>query len=264
MKQAVETTCSNGRVRGPKVPLFLSRIGLVAQDRSFHPKNANDLVTGYGFGAHVPTVIEACSKEGCDTILFSPWTVKAIKESDLFPPFTEHNTVILGVGEKSSEVFQVWARGNSAPTRVNQTFARSTDSKKEKDLFVKALPERIWGEVALIICGETNILKIPRGSKSAVDPEHILPVLKQRGARIILNPVHTYMRRPEMRHKRSALSRPDRFVVSVWNRGFVKGPDGRIPWQVYHDGKDVSERVRLIDNPVREKFGARVGVLDVK
>jgi hypothetical protein len=169
----------------------------------------------------------ACSKEGCDTILFSPWTVKAIKETVLFPPHTAHNTVVLGVGgdSKYSEELQVWFRGNPAPKRVNQTFARSSDSRHKKDLFVKELPERIWGATALIVCGETNILKIPRGSKSAIDPKRILQVLKQRGARVILNPVHTYMRRFEMPLKRSALSRPGRFVVSVWNRGFVKGSE---------------------------------------
>src|SRR4029453_8953691 len=117
---------------GPKVPLFLSRIGLVARDGSLGPKKATDLVAGYGFGSHVSALIEACSKEGCDTILFSPWTVKRIKENALFPPHTAHNTVVLGVGGKSSEVLQVWVRGYSAPTQVNQTFARSTD---RKDLF---------------------------------------------------------------------------------------------------------------------------------
>ena len=65
----------------------------------------------------------------------------------------------------------MWVRGNSVPTRVKQTFVQSTDPRPKRERFVKKLPERIWGETALIVCGETNILKIPRGSQLAqMDP----------------------------------------------------------------------------------------------
>jgi hypothetical protein len=127
-------------------------------------------VTALGFESHVSAIITACSKESCDTILFSPWTVKAIKETVLFPPLTAHNTVVLGVGRdfpKSSEVLQVWVRGNSAPTRVKTNFCAVVRFSPSKRSLVKELPERIWGKTALIVCGESNILKVPRGSKSA-------------------------------------------------------------------------------------------------
>ena len=38
-------------------------------------------------------------------------------------------------------------------------------------------------------------------------------------ANIILNPIHDYMLRPEMKLKREYLSRSERWVISVWNKG---------------------------------------------
>jgi len=247
----------------PPIALFPSRLGLVARDRTLDRNRASETNGRWEFGPHLRRILAALNEEGCDTILFSPWTVKKIAHKAVFPASTAHNAVVLGVADGSKgEILHVWVRSNSVPVQVEQTFSRSSDKAGLKEAFVQDLSTRIWGDTVLIVCGESNILSIPRGTQSAKDPHHVLAVLDQRGVRIILNPIHTYMRRFEMPLKRRALSR-GRLVVSVWNRGFANNSEARIPWQAFLNRENVSARIRELGSGRDQKFGVRLGILDV-
>jgi hypothetical protein len=80
---------------------------------------------------------------------------------------------------------------------------------------------------------------------------------------VILNPIHDYMRRYEMRKKRELYSRAGRTVVSVWNRG-NRGRRGEAhePWTVYHDGESHTNAVRAVAAPDC-RADVQIGVVDL-
>ena len=84
--------------------------------------------------------------------------------------------------------------------------------------------------------------------------------LSRAHAKLILNPSHDYMRRPEMKKKRALFSQGSRVVLSVWNRG-NKPPEARAPWQAFADGKEISAWIREVCFPKTKEI--RIGVFDV-
>jgi hypothetical protein len=255
---------------GPEFTIYPSRIALVARDSPIVRKQMSSVEAKsavkrarWKYDSHIAKILDTCNTEGCDTIMFSPWTVKTITHGVLFPRSTNHSSVILGVRSQSNgELVQIWVRSRRFPLEVCQVFVKSSDSDRAKIEFVRQLPSRVSGDAALIVCGESNIVRIPRGSKSAQDRFDVLQKLKKAKVRIVLNPVHTYMRRPEMALKRCALSK-GRYVVSLWNRGFVRGSESRRPWQIFHNQKDVTGRIRTVVNPIGQKFPLQIGVYDL-
>ena len=59
-----------------------------------------------------------------------------------------------------------------------------------------------------MLCGESNIINTKRkGSPEYVDNFKFLEKLNHKGIKIILNPIHDFMRRYEMKKKRAKLDR---------------------------------------------------------
>ena len=135
-----------------------------------------------------------------------------------------------------------------------QFFGKSSQVRKQIE-FARDFEKRRLGKVSLIVCGETNILKLKRDRGSITDPFRILQSLKANGVKVVLNPIHTYMRRYEMALKRQAFSRGNRLVVSVWNRGFARESEACMPWQVFRNSRNISDLICEIENPVAKKLG---------
>lgn len=113
----------------------------------------------------------------------------------------------------------------------------------------------------LILCGETKIISTVRGANSFDDLLDIDATLHRMHVRVVLNSIHDYMPRHEMRAKRGYVSRGGRSVVSVWNRGKACEPD--LPWTVYHDGSERTQAVRKLRSPIPARPDICVGVLDL-
>jgi hypothetical protein len=62
---------------------------------------------------------------------------------------------------------------------------------------MEELPARKLGSSLLLLCGETNSIRTRRKSKRLEDPFDIRPRLEELEIKLIVNPVHDYMRRPE-------------------------------------------------------------------
>jgi len=70
------------------------------------------------------------------------------------------------------------------------------------------------------------------------------------------------MTRHEMKKKRRFYSRSARTVISVWNKG--KGKESWLPWTVFHDGEERTDRVQELDTPFADRPDIRIGVLDLE
>ena len=75
--------------------------------------------------------------------------------------------------------------------RLTQKFARTNElTKKRIEDFRKEVKEkRIFGNFAVLLCGETNIVKYNKDDKKIGDPHNYLPLLNEE-IEVILNPIH--------------------------------------------------------------------------
>lgn len=226
---------------------------------------------------------QACDQEGCDTILYALFTwdshvAGALVHSRLFDGLLNVRRIILEtcVGldgrpweSHSEKAVEVWRRSETQPMCVKQSFARGRENAG-KDKFVQELASRVIDDGLLMICGESNIVTLRGNQRDQADDErHFQRRLEEIGTRVILNPIHDYMRRHEMKKKRRWYSRGGRTIVSVWNMGNKgnvtasgKSGDPPLPWTAFHNGEDRTCAVRDISlhNCRRD---VRVGVLDV-
>jgi hypothetical protein len=228
-----------------------------------------------GFAPHIQRAIRAASDNGADAVLFSLWSHNASKfgelsPSDFFPRGTHHSTVILGVvrrdgkTRKDREITEVWHRPSPAPFVFSQLFGKTSARKASKKSLSEGLPQRQFGAVIVLLCGEVNIVKTQRSKRGIVDEFGFLRRLRDSGIECILNPIHTYMRRYEMGLKREALSREAGRLISVWNRRSKKGAESKAPWAVYRDGIMTKDAVREVALPVPAQPGIRMGIIDLQ
>jgi hypothetical protein len=114
----------------------------------------------------------------------------------------------------------------------------------------------------LLLCGEANIVRTQRSKVGIVDDFHFMPWLRNLRITLVLNPSHTYMHRPEMSRKREAISRSERTLISVWNRGDEKkGPESKLPWVAYRNGKNITDEIKEVSLPAELRHGIRMGVI---
>jgi len=144
---------------------------------------------------------------------------------------------------------------------AHQRFATSSSPSRDKQKFLDDLPSRQIGTALLVICGETNIASLVRGSDEFYDPFGFADRLRDLKTCLVLNPIHDYMRRYEMREKRRFYSQDGRTVVSVWNQG--KGKEAWLPWTVFHDGEERTDPVTELETPFEERPDIRIGIIDV-
>lgn len=214
-----------------------------------------------------------CDELKCDAILYSSYTLSRHRAARLrqrtFDGAQNLRAIFVEVCDFTSEgpenmVTQAWLRGHAQPFPMQQRFGKSGSSMAHKQRFVDDLPSRRFGNVLFILCGESNIVRTNRDNEKIEDPYNINCRLRSQGISVVLNPVHDYIRRFEIKEKRRYLSQGGRTVMSVWNLG--KGREPKNPWAVFHDQHDRTDEVEPI-NP--SKYGAkvrddvRIGIVDM-
>lgn len=222
----------------------------------------------YDYSEHFTRINKLCDDHGCDTILYALYTwdsgsfaLKTYKS--IFDELSHVQRIILEVGRPpdSYDHVEIWARDQREPIMAHQRFATSTSSRSDKQRFLDDLPSRKVGTALLAICGETNMVSLIRGSDDIYDPFGFAVRLRELKIGLILNPIHDYMRRYEMKEKRRIYSQEGRTVVSVWNQG--KGRESWLPWTVFHNGEEQTDRVQDLVKPFEERPDIRVGILDL-
>ncbi|WP_347357905.1 hypothetical protein [Bdellovibrio sp.] len=238
------------------------KVALVSQD-----------VSGFDFAGHTQKIAEMCDEHGCDTILYSlfslhlgagAWTTT---RDMIFGASKRLKTIILEAGDLSAGKtrLEVWHRGEEKPQVHHRLFAKSSDSDEQKQQLALKFKERRIGNAALLICGELNIVKTIRGHKSKVIDEYgIMKQLEEYGTRVIFGPAHTAFKRFELPIKKKALSANGRYFVSVWCKDKYLGREPEKPWQVFYDGQDVTEQVQEIKQPIPSREDIRIGVVTLK
>ena len=247
--------------------LTVAKVGIVSRDYRHRYEN------GFRDFSHMlPRVLALLDEKGCDTVLFSLFSIIA-RSPFRFSIHTRHLRHIKSV------LYEEFTDGSKRKVKRFVVFCRSADrwkeypleqrfgslkDKKEAEIldFVdKELPQRILGNCCILLCGESNGVKYSRSDKSVHDVFGLRRAIPKQ-ASIILNPIHDRMTRFEMAKKREFLSRNGRWVISVWNKGKEgkngKTRDGRLPaWTVFHNG--VAKEIESIPN----RLGLEIGILDV-
>jgi hypothetical protein len=220
----------------------------------------------HGFHPFLTDVLAVADEEKCDVAVCSLWShsvtsMGALTEPLLFARARTVQTLFLEVADYEG-VFriEVWRKGHVAPHQFTQCLSVSSARASRKRAFMDELPSRMFGSTLFLTCGEVNIISTRRNSTQLSDPYGFMSRLQHAATRVILNPTHDYMRRPEMKAKRASLSQGGRTVLSVWNRG-RKPPEADPPWQAFFDGEEVSDKIREVDLPSARDV--RVGVIDV-
>lgn len=239
----------------------ISLTALVTQDY-----NVADSRGLYDYSEHCHRINKLCDGQGCDTILYGLYTWDEPSPVErthaaIFEGLKHVQRIILEVGMDPHHRVEIWLRGQETPNLAYQRFASSSASSTEKQQFLDDLPSRQFGDDLLMICGETNIASLVRGGGEFYDPFEFTPRLDDMKIRVILNPIHDYMRRYEMREKRRFYSQGGRTVISVWNKG--KGKEAWLPWTVFHDGEERTDLVQEIETPFSDRPDIRIGVVEV-
>lgn len=243
-----------------------TNIALVARDWRLESRKRPGRFSSaaMGLAPHFHQIMRVCSNEGADVVLFALWSHNErnggpIRRRWLFPEGTDHQIVVVAPTKGKREVVQVWHRDGEQAT-FDQQFRRSADASSKKKALLENLDERVIGKLLVLICGESNIIAT-RARQQIVDPIGFRQALRRRGVRIVLNPVHSYMRRPEMRRKRAAISRWSHTMVSVWNRGVKDGIEANVPWELHIDGVRAMEAIREVEQAIPGQPGVRIGMV---
>jgi len=225
----------------------------------------------YDYSEHFSRINQCCDQQDCDTILYALYTWDrdspvSCNHDVIFKELKNVQRIIVEVGHPqppypcSYDHVEVWQRDCEVPLVAKQRFATSSASRSDKAAFLNDLPQRQVRDALLVLCGESNIASLVRGSGKFNDPYRFAHILAKMKVRLILNPIHDYMRRPEMRQKRQYYSLGGRTVISVWNQG--KGREAALPWTVFHDGQERTNDVRELDKPFSGRPDIRIGILD--
>jgi hypothetical protein len=241
----------------------IRKIALVAHDYT-----VPDCRGFYDYSEHFARINRMCDDQGCDTILYALFTWDSASpvartHASVFGGLEHVQRVLVEVGEPtdSFDHVEVWQRGQKEPLVARQRFATSSSPTGDKQRFLDDLPARKIADALVVLCGESNIVSLKRASKTIEDGFGFSARLRELKTRVILNPIHDYMTRYEMREKRRYCSLEGRTVLSVWNRG--RGKESWLPWTVFHDGEEWTERVREIEAPFADRPDIRIGLVQL-
>lgn len=254
---------------GSKPHLNICKISIVTRDYGTRFSN------GYRDFSHaLPQLIKKLDDEGCDTVLFSLFSIIPRKGYDCF------NT-LKGLKNIKAVLLEEFQDGENREAgrfviyhhtpygweeyEFYQVFGTITGMPQQDiDGFVQnEIPKRILGNACILLCGETNGVKYSKGDKKIHDTFGLREAIPQENVNVVLNPIHDRMTRFEMKLKRKFLSENNRWVISVWNKGKQdkngKIKDGKGPaWTVSHDGEE-------LDVPrIQNDLGVEIGVVNVK
>jgi hypothetical protein len=233
-----------------------------------HDYNVPDSRGLYDYSEYFARINKLCDDQGCDTILYALFTWDSNSpvtrtHGSIFDGLEHVQRVLVEVGEPPDtfDHVEVWRRSRAEPVVARQRFATSSSPPADKQRFLDDLPARRIADALLLLCGESNIVKLKRASKKIEDGFGFRDRLRELHVRVVLNPIHDFMTRYEMREKRRFCSRDGRTVVSVWNKG--RGKESWLPWTVFHDGEERTDRVREIEAPFAERPDIRIGLVEL-
>ncbi len=269
---------SNSNASKPE-NLKAQKIGLVTRDyRHKFDNGCRD------FSHLFAKVLQVLDEAGCDTVVFSPYSIdprKGYDYSDVVKKLNLncvkaivleefHDSPRAKIRREAQDVCIYYSTPNGwLEYRFKQKFGSLT-GRKESEIrdYVKAeLPNRVMGNFCILVCGETNGVKYSQTTKGVEDEFGLRGKIPHK-AKIILNPVHDRMSRFEMSLKRKFLSEEGRYVISLWNKGKEFGEqkktrDGKKPaWMVCHDGADVTDRVKKIET-VEDLDKLEIGIVQI-
>lgn len=261
--QAIFQPANGGTARPADNPSVghIRKVALVS-----HDYNVADSRGLRDYSEHFARINKLCDEQGCDTILYALFTcdqdAPGVRDHNaIFDGLDHVERIILEVGQrgpKGIDHIEVWSRGQQAPLLAQQHFAQGKDRDADKWAFINDLPNRRVADGLLMLCGESNIATMAH-HKYLTDPFRFNDWLEDRDIRVILNPIHDYMTRFEMKAKRKHYSLSGRTVLSVWNQG--KGRDASQPWTVFHDGIERTQAVRELPRPFGNRPDIRIGIV---
>ena len=253
----------------PPPRLTPRKIGIVSRDYNRKYRN------GFrDFSAAFDGALRTLDEEGCDTVVFSLYSIVPRKG---FRPFKS-----VHLQNVRSVLYQEFIDGRKREGGPCLVFYRRANkwhryclpvggipklrgSKKAKQKRVEefkreAMPGRILGNCCAILCGEINCVPYHPstgrvgddfGLRRSIPPE----------VTVVLNPGHDWMSRFEMPLKRKFLSQQGRWVISLWNKG-KRGKNRKPrdakgdPWTIFHDGREVCVE------PEENHIGVYIGIVE--
>ena len=261
------------KTSGVTPSLNIKKLGIVSRNyRTIYGNGRRD------FSHSMHDVLALLDEKGCDAVLFSLYSVvvtsafsvlevlkmaalKCVKVV-LLEEFIDTQQRDLEFPDKEKReagrfvVYYLLDRGWQE-YEFKQSFGTTIRMKRDRiDAFIKQeMPKRILGNSAVLLCGETNIVKYSKKIDQQIHDDYGVLDQIPNSVKVILNPIHDRMTRFEMKLKREFLSKNDRVVISVWNKGRPR--DGANPaWTVYKDGKSV------VTTPMSNGFGLEIGIVD--
>jgi hypothetical protein len=251
-----------------KPNLDICKIGIVT--RNYQEEYSN----GYRDFSHtLPQLLSQLDDQGCDTVLFSLYSIVPRESFDL-------RTAFNGIENIKAIFLEEFQDGKTRRAGRYVAYYRTTSGWNEygfyqvfgtltgmtqqaiEDFVTNEIPKRILGNCCVLLCGETNGVKYSKEDKKIHDTYGLRMAIPS-NANVVLNPIHDRMTRFEMKLKRQFLSENNRWVISVWNKGKQdkngKTKDGNGPaWTVFHNGNE-------IDAPkIQNVYGVEIGVLNIK
>ena len=263
------TTVQPVRSKGESKPrLNIGKIGIVTRD--YRTKFSNEY---RDFSHALPQLIKKLDDEGCDTVLFSLFSIIPRKDFDCLNTLKGLENIKAVLLEefqdgknRVAERYVVYHRTPSGWEEYEfyQVFGTITGMPQQKlqDFVQNEIPKRTLGNCCVLLCGETNGVKYSKADKKIHDTYGLRKAIPS-NVNVILNPIHDRMTRFEMKLKRQFLSKNNRWVISVWNKGKQdkngKIKDGNGPaWTVFHNGIE-------LDVPrIQNDLGVEIGVVNVK
>jgi hypothetical protein len=265
-----------GATTGSAPKLKVAKIGIVSRDYNYMFSN------GYrDFSAEFPRVLQVLDEKHCDAVLFSPWS---IVPRPTFNPLQfvrglQHVRSVFceefiieqkrWVGQRFVVFYHQgskWYQRELSGGGFGELRGSWEAKRRKVQRYTReVLPGRILGNSCVMICGETNGVPYDQEEKKVKDGFGLRRAVPDE-VNVIVNPVHDWMSRFEMKLKREFLSRENRWVVSVWNRG-KRDRGGRRrdalghPWTVYHDGQCVTVEALAVPETLEN---IEIGIVDTR
>lgn len=250
--------------------LAIRKLGIISRDyRKQFPKKAGKR----DFSLVLGEVLKIVDDKRCDAALFSLYSIvprRGYSVKKALTPLKHVRVVFLEMfqedgADRDPDRFVVYYRSKDEwfEYELKQQFGSITrKSRAYMKKFVDChMPKRMLGNCCVLLCGESNGVNYSQERRVVEDKFRVRESIPK-DVKVILNPVHDRMTRPEMNLKREFLSKKKRWVISVWNKGKRdkngKTKDGPLPaWKAFHNG--VEQKIC----PLPNDLGLEVGILSV-
>ncbi|NCC99677.1 MAG: hypothetical protein EOL95_08280 [Bacteroidia bacterium] len=256
---------------GKKPNTRISKIGIINRDY-------NQEFNGYwDFTQNLKAILKIFDDANCDAILFSLFSICPRQgfTIDRYLEQLRNVKLVLVESFEFGESDEYRAMSNHAYHKdhstnkwfrydYHQKFGSLNKMSENmlSDFVSLEIPQRIFGNSLSLLCGETNIVKYSKSKKEVEDTYKLFYQIPE-NVQIILNPIHDRMTRFEMKLKRKFLSKNNRWVISVWNKGKADKngviKDGTKPaWTVFFNGKEI--QIDKINHNLSEMI--EIGIVD--